>query len=53
MIIPDKQTDTLVPGGNCNAGVLFCEKLGFMLTELSSVIKPGIPSFLLCHFLVN
>lgn len=53
MIIPDKQTDALVPNGNCNAGVLFCKKLGLILTELSSVAKPVIPSFLVCHFFVN
>lgn len=53
VITPDKQTDTLVLNANCNAGVLSCRKLGFMLTELSSVVKPVIPSFLVCHFLVN
>lgn len=50
VIIPDKQTDTLVLNGNCSAGVLFCMKLGFMVTELSSVVKPVIPSFFVCHF---
>lgn len=51
MIIPDKQTDAL--NGNCNAGVLFCEKLGLILTEMSSVVEPVIPSSLVCHFFVN